>query len=315
MTGAEAQIVLSGVSKFYGEVLGVNKVHLTIPAGITSLVGPNGSGKTTLMNLITGLLRPSAGTISVYGLSADDPERFYPLIGYATQFDTFPRRIRGYDLVHGVISFHGYSAGETRDRTMAVLERVGMVDAASRRVAGYSKGMRQRIKLATAIAHDPRVLILDEPLNGLDPMARVEFIDLFQKLATEGHHVVVSSHILHEVDMISDQVVMMSQGYVVAEGQIQSVRSEIREHPSTILVRSDRPERLAERLFADGSVVEARIGEDSASIVVRTRDSEGFYRVLNRIVIEEDLSIEAVTPTDDDVHSVYKYLVGGGVTS
>jgi ABC-2 type transport system ATP-binding protein len=312
---ASPEIVLSGVSKFYGEVLGVNKVNLSLPTGITSLVGPNGSGKTTLMNLMAGLLRPSAGSVEIHGLSPDDPERFYPMIGYATQFDTFPRRIRGYDLVHGIISFHGYGSRETRDRTLAVLERVGLVEAARRRVAGYSKGMRQRIKLATAIAHDPHVLILDEPLNGLDPMARAEFIDLFQKLAAEGYHVVVSSHILHEVDMISDQVVMMSQGYVVAEGQIQSVRSEIREHPTTIQVRANRPERLAERLFADGSVVEARIGDDRGSVVVRTRDAELFYRALNRIVVAEELSVEAVTPTDDDVHSVYKYLVGGGAGS
>jgi ABC-2 type transport system ATP-binding protein len=315
MTPPGTAIVVAGVSKFYGEVLGVNKVNLTIPPGITSLVGPNGSGKTTLMNLMAGLLRPSAGTIRIHGLSPDDPERFYPLVGYATQFDTFPRRIRGYDLVYGLLSFHGLPAGETRDRTLGILERVGMTEAARRRVAGYSKGMRQRIKLATAIAHDPGVLILDEPLNGLDPMARVEFIDLFQKLAAEGRHVVVSSHILHEVDMISDQVVMMSHGYVVAEGQIQSVRSEIREHPATILVRSDRPARLAERLFSEQTVVEARISDDLAGVVVRTRDAEAFYRTLNRIVVEEDLAIEAVMPTDDDVHSVYKYLVGGGASS
>ena len=170
--------------------------------------------------------------------------------------------------------------------------------------------MRQRVKLATAIGHNPTVLILDEPLNGLDPMARAEFIKLFQDLAEEGRHVIVSSHILHEVDMISDQVIMMSHGYVVAEGQIQGVRSEIEEHPSTILVRCDRPALVAQRLFSHDHIVEARISDEDQGLVVRTRNTDAFYRVLNKIVIEEDLAVDGVIPTDEDVHAVYNYLIG-----
>jgi ABC-2 type transport system ATP-binding protein len=304
------EIGLSQLSRFYGEVLGVNRVNLTIPPGITSLVGPNGSGKSTLMNLIAGLLQPTAGGVHVHQVTIDDPERFYPLIGYCTQFDTFPKGISGFNLVNSLLALHGWSKSETRDRSWAVLEKVGLVDAAHRKVAGYSKGMRQRVKLATAIGHDPRVLILDEPLNGLDPMARAEFIRLFQDRAAEGNHVVVSSHILHEVDLISDQVIMMSHGYVVAEGQIQGVRSEIQEQPSTILVRCDKPALVAQRLFSHDHVVEARISDEEKGILVRTRNTELFYGILNRIVIEEDLVVEGVIPTDDDVNSVYNYLIG-----
>ncbi len=305
-----SDIVLTRLSRFYGEILGVNKVNLSMATGITSLVGPNGSGKTTLMNLIAGLLQPTAGSVRVHGFSPSEAESFYPLIGYCTQFDTFPKNVTGFNLVNSLLSLHGWSARDTHDRAWEALERVGIADAADRKVAGYSKGMRQRVKLATAIGHDPKVLILDEPLNGLDPMARAEFIDLFQRRASEGNHVIVSSHILHEVDTISDQVVMMSHGYVVAEGQIQAVRQEIAEHPSTILVRCDRPAMVAGKFFSCDHVVEARISDDAEGVLIRTRNTDDFYRVLNEIVVAENLAVQTVVPTDEDMHSVYNYLIG-----
>ncbi len=303
-------IVFSNISKFYGEVLGVNKINLTVQPGITSLVGPNGSDKTTLMNLMSGLLQPTQGWVEVHGLTPSSPEKFYRLIGYCTQFDNFPKGLSGFDLVSSLLGLHGHSAKETKDRTWNAIEQVGLVDDAHRRVAAYSKGMRQRIKLATAIAHRPAVLVLDEPLNGLDPMARAEFIALFQDLAAEGFHVIVSSHILHEVDMISDQVVMMSHGYVVAEGEIQGVRHEMDEHPISIMVRCDHPALVARKVFACDHVVEASISDDGKGVVVRTRNVDEFYLMLNRIVLEDELNVEGVTPTDEDVHSVYNYLVG-----
>src|SRR5437667_10295154 len=217
MLSADRLIIFENVSKFYGEVLGVNRVSLTIEPGITSLVGPNGAGKTTLMNLMTGLLWPTKGSVRVLGVVPSDAERFYRSIGYCSQFDSFPKGLSGYQLISSMMAIHGYGRDEAKARTWSVIEKVGMKDAAERRIAGYSKGMRQRIKLALAIAHDPTVLILDEPLNGLDPMARAEVIELFRKFADNGLHVVISSHILHEVDIISDSVIMMSNGYVVAE--------------------------------------------------------------------------------------------------
>ena len=164
-----------------------------------------------------------------------------------------------------------------------------MTEAASRPVAAYSKGMRQRIKLAQAMAHDPKVVILDEPLNGLDPLARAEAIALFQQWGEEGRHVIVSSHILHEVDRISDQVILLSQGYVVAEGQIQGVRSEVKEQPMQILVRCDRPGLLAARLFQQDHVVEAKLNTDGKGLLLRTKDADGFYLLLNRVILESGL--------------------------
>jgi ABC-2 type transport system ATP-binding protein len=311
MVSREQLIVLENISKFYGEVLGVNRVSLTIEPGITSLVGPNGAGKTTLLNLMTGLLKPTKGTIRVLGTEPSDPGMFYRKIGYCSQFDSFPKGVTGYQLISSMMSIHGYDRADAKARTLAVIEKVGMGDAADRRIAGYSKGMRQRIKLALAIAHDPKVLVLDEPLNGLDPMARAEVIELFRKFAEDGLHVVISSHILHEVDIISDSVIMMSSGYVVAEGDIQSVRNEMDDHPMHIFIRCDRPSLVAALIFQQDSVVEAKIHADGGGLLVASRNADNFYRLFNRIVLDHNISVEAVEPADENVHSVYEYLIGG----
>jgi ABC-2 type transport system ATP-binding protein len=308
-TGDE-RIVFDNVSKFYGEVLGVNRVDLSIPPGITSLVGPNGSGKTTLMNLMAGLLAPSRGAVRVLGLSADRPEELFRRIGYATQYDAFPAGLTGFQLIESLLRVHGYEARQAAGLATRALARVGMSEAAGRKVAAYSKGMRQRVKLAQAIAHQPRVIILDEPLNGLDPMARAELIALLRELAAAGLYVVVSSHILHEVDLISDQVVMLNSGYVVAEGDIVEVRDEMDDqHPAQVLVRCDRPALLAARAFEQGHVVEARLLPDHRGLLLRTRDAGSFYQMLNQVVVGERLRVDSVTPADADVEAVYRYLI------
>ncbi|HEX8774490.1 MAG TPA: ABC transporter ATP-binding protein [Pyrinomonadaceae bacterium] len=302
-------IVFDDVSKFYGEILGVNRVNLSIAPGITSLVGPNGSGKTTLMNLMTGLLRPTRGRISVLGIEPDRPEQLFRKVGYCSQFDSFPGGLTGRQFISSFLGVQGYTRGESEEMSAKALERVGLTDAANRKVAGYSKGMRQRIRLAQSIAHGPTVLILDEPLNGLDPMARAETINLFRQLASEGLHLVISSHILHEVDMMSDQVVLLNNGYVVAEGDIHGVRDEMDEHPIQILIRCDRPGVLAARVFEHNAVVEARLHTDAQGLFVKTRDADQFYLLLNRVVLENNLNVESVAPVDDDLNAVYQYLI------
>ena len=306
----EKTIVFENVSRFYGEVLGVNRVNLTVPPGVTSLVGPNGSGKTTLMNLMTGLLHPTEGQIRVLGVSPQDPGRLCRLVGYCTQFDAFPKGLTGYKFLYAFLRMHGMSHEECDQRAKSSLELVGLSEAANRLVGAYSKGMRQRVKLAQAIAHDPQVVILDEPLNGLDPMARAEAIALFRQWGEQGRHVIVSSHILHEVDRISDQVILLSQGYVVAEGAIQGVRSEVKDQPMQILVRCDRPAVLAARLFEEDHIVEARIQGDGRNLLLSTRDADSFYLLLNRVILDSGLQVESVAPADDDVNSVYQYLIG-----
>lgn len=310
MIPGNGKIVFDGVSKFYGEILGVNRVSFSLDPGITALVGPNGSGKTTLMNLMTGLIQPTHGTVLVRGLSPNQPEKFFKQVGYCTQFDSFPRGVKGYEFVYWPLRLGGFPHPQANELAQEALTRVGMQDAANRRVAGYSKGMRQRIRLAQAIAHHPSVLILDEPMNGLDPMARAEMLALFRALADGGLHLIISSHILEDVDRISDRVILMSSGFIVAEGQIQTVRNEVQDQPIQILVRCSNPKRLAAEAFSVDHVVEATIQSDGGGVLVRTTDADEFFLLLNRAVISGLIEIEAVAPADEDVNSIYQYLIG-----
>lgn len=302
-------IVFTDLSKFYGEILGVNRVTLTVPPGITALVGPNGSGKTTLFNLATGLLRPTHGTVRVMGVSPDDPVALFQLVGYCTSVDSFPRGATGLEFVASYLTLHGLSKAAAKEKAAFSLARVGLTEAQDRRVAGYSKGMRQRARLAQSLAHDPKVLLLDEPLNGLDPMARAEAMELFRNVAATGAIVVISSHILHEVDQLADRVVLLKGGYVVAAGDVHGVRDEAEDRPIQILVRCDRPSFVASRLFAEDHTIEVTIHDDRRGFVARTRDADRLYQLLSRCVIEEGLQLERVGSGDDDVQAVYRYLI------
>ncbi len=310
MTSMSDRIVFDDVSKFYGEVLGVNRVSLSIPPGVTTLVGPNGSGKTTLMNLMTGLVQPSSGQVSVLGLTPGDATSFFREVGYCAQFDSFPRGLTGWDFLMDSLLLHGMSKVDASRLAREAIDRVRLADAASRRIAGYSKGMRQKIRLAQAIAHHPRVLVLDEPLNGLDPMARAESLALFEELSRQGMHLVISSHILDEVDRISDRVVLITGGYLVAEGNIHQVREEVRDKPMQVLIRCDHPELLASRMFSLNHCVEARLHADGKGVFLRTGNIDEFYRLLNSIAIEGLVKIDAVAPADDDTRAIYQYLIG-----
>lgn len=310
MTPMNDRIVFEDVSKFYGEVLGVNRVSLSIPPGVTTLVGPNGSGKTTLMNLMTGLVQPSSGQVSIMGLAPGDADRFFRQVGYCAQFDSFPRSLTGWEFLLDSLMLHGMSEADAFRLAGEALQRVRLRDAGWRRIESYSKGMRQKIRLAQAIAHHPRVLVLDEPLNGLDPIARAESLALFQELSRQGMHLVISSHILDEVDRVSDRVILITGGYIVAEGTISQVRRDVRDKPMQVLIRCDKPELLASRMFSVNHCAEARLHADGKGVFLRTRDIDEFYRLLNQIAVEGLVKIETVAPADDDAHAIYQYLIG-----
>ena len=305
-------VVFEEVSKFYGDVLGVNRVTLNIPPGITSLVGPNGSGKTTLMNLMTGLIFPDHGRILMRGISPRDPESLMRITGYASQYDTAPRWATGFTFITTGLRLFGYGRAEAEEKAWKALERLGLTEAANRKVAGYSKGMRQRVRLAQAIAHDPELLVLDEPLNGLDPLVRAETIGLFRAWAAEGKHVILSSHVLQEVDLISDQVVLIANGMIMAEGKIRDVRDEIEEHPSQYFVHCRNASAVAALLFGEDHITEIRLHDDRMGLLVMTRDRERFARTLGRIALDGH-PIDGVVPADENVDALYQYPDRRGV--
>ncbi len=304
-------VVFNEVSKFYGEVLGVNRVTLQIPPGITSLVGPNGSGKTTLMNLMAGLIHPDSGEISMRGISPRDPEHLMRITGYATQYDSAPRWATGLSFICTNLQLFGYNRVEAEEKAWKALERLSLTDAANRKMAGYSKGMRQRVRLAQAIAHEPDLLVLDEPLNGLDPLVRADTTALFREWAAIGRHVILSSHVLQEVDVISDQVILIANGMIIAEGKIRDVREEIHEHPCQYILRCNNASKVAALLFNEDHVTEIRLNEDRLGLLVMTKDSEQLSRCIGRIAVN-GIKIDSVIPADENVDALYEYLIGEG---
>jgi ABC-2 type transport system ATP-binding protein len=260
---------------------------------------------------MTGLIQPTRGRMRVLGVSPSNPRELFRKVGYCGQFDSFPKGMTGYEFIKSFLAVHGLPPKEAEEKTWRAIERVDLIDAAHRKVAAYSKGMRQRIRLAQSIAHEPVVMILDEPLNGLDPMARAETIRLFRQLAQGGRLLIVSSHILHEVDKMSDRVVLINNGYILAEGGVLGVREEkLEEHPMQIMIRCDRPQEFAARVFASDSVVEATLHQDRQGLFIKTRNADAFYQLLNRVVVENGINIESISPVDDDLNAVYHYLIG-----
>ncbi len=310
MTASE-RIRFDGVSRFFGEVLAVNRISLDVGPGFTALVGPNGSGKSTLMNLLTGLLRPTRGTISVLGVSPEDPETLHDLVGFCPQWDAFPRGMTGYSALEWTLGLHGVPRREAVTRIGEALEQVGLADAATKRVALYSKGMRQRLKLARALLHDPRVLVLDEPLNGLDPVGRHSMLRMLQERAAAGRHVIVSSHVLHELDEASDRVVMMHAGSVVAEGRIRDVRDEIRAEPHRYLIRTEKANAVASAIIASPATAEIRILDDGAGLLVSTWDRDQLLTSLPALFTELEVAPAAIRAADENVAALYGYLIGG----
>lgn len=305
---ANKKIVLNDVSKFFGDILGVNHISLEIDPGIVGLVGPNGAGKSTLMNLITGLIHPTRGSVEIRGLPATSTEAFYRQLGYCSQYDSFPAGVNGYNFIFNTLQIHGYNKTLAKTLTEQVLEQVNLTSAAHKSVEAYSKGMRQRIKLAQAICHQPDVLVLDEPLNGLDPMARAQVIALFREYADAGKIVLISSQILHEVDLISDRVVLLNSGYLVAEGDLTKIQSETGE-PMKIFIRSVDAAKIAAKVFDLDHVVEAQLHYDSGGLFIRSSDADAFFLAFNRKVTEEGWAIESMGPADETVEAVYQHLI------
>jgi ABC-2 type transport system ATP-binding protein len=305
---AEPLLLFEMVSKWYGAVIGVNQVTLELRSGITGLVGANGAGKSTLMRLATGHLRPDIGSVRVCGQAAWSAAAKRH-IGYCPDTDAFYEEMSGRQFVETMARLCGYTRHEARRRTEAALERVGMTGRAERRLRGYSKGMRQRIKLAQALIHDPELLILDEPLSGIDPIGRQESVALFRELAAQGKCLLVSSHELEELEKLTDHVAIMARGRIAAVGTVQQIRELLDNHPLSVRIVCDQRRELSAGLLQLSDVVGIDLDEDGA-LVVRARNPRQFFRDFARLVLEEGFQIEQLDTLDDSTHAVLGYLLG-----
>ena len=298
-----------GVSKWYGNVIGVNKMTLAIPSGVTGLLGPNGAGKSTFLQLATGQLRPSQGAVRVLGHRAWNNPPLNRFIGLCPEQDAFYEWMTGRAFIDFAARLAGLSALQAREATARVLDEVGMTEHADRALGGYSKGMRQRTKIAQALVHDPLVLFLDEPLSGTDPVARRDLIGLIRRFGAAGRSVIVSSHVLHEVEAVTPRVVLINRGRLVAEGHVREIRALIDKHPHRIVLKAENDRALAAKLVAFEDVVGVELARPGGGILVETRSPDAFYDRLASIALESGTAIERVESDDDNLDAVFRYLV------
>jgi ABC-2 type transport system ATP-binding protein len=301
-------IEFDAVSKWYGNVIGINHVSLHIGSGVTGLLGPNGAGKSTLLQLATGQLRPSQGTVRVLGHRVWNHPALNRHLGLCPEQDAFYEWMTGMEFLHYCARLSGLGRAAARSASERALELVKMTHAMHRAIRGYSKGMRQRTKVAQALLHEPRVLFLDEPLTGTDPVARRDLMDIILRLGQEGKSIVVSSHILHEVQAVTPQIVLLNRGRLVAEGHIREIRDLIDKHPHRIMLISDDYQRLAARLSAFEDVVGMRIQHKERSLLVETLSPDAFYNRLPELS-RDGAAIREVYSEDDNLEAVFKYLV------
>jgi ABC-2 type transport system ATP-binding protein len=296
------------LSKWYGQVIGLNDVSVSVPPGITGLLGPNGAGKSTFMKLITGQLKPSKGTVTILGEPIWNNPALYARIGFCPEQDAFYDRMTGLEWVTALVRLNGVS--ETQAATMAgrALEQVELTDAAHKKIGAYSKGMRQRVKMAQALVHDPELLILDEPLSGMDPIARRKSIRLIKEWGRAGKSIIVSSHILHEIESMTSNILLINNGRILAEGNVHQIRDLIDTHPHTVFVRAEQPRAFARHCLAYDDVLSLRF--ESGAVVVQTGKPDAFYARMTSLAATDEVGlIHEVTSPDDNLQAVFQYLV------
>jgi ABC-2 type transport system ATP-binding protein len=303
-------VVADKCSKWYGHVLGVSDVSWTLRGGIIGLLGPNGAGKSTLIKMMAGLLRPSRGTLTVYGANPFQDVEVRARIGYAPEHEKTWDELTALELVTAMAQLSGVPAHKSRHAADAALAQMGMSYAKDRRVKGFSKGMRQRTKLATAIAHDPDFLLLDEPLTGVDPKARIEIVEQIRRLGELGKTIVISSHVLYEIEALTTEIVVVYRGQVLAEGNVYEIRKLIDRHPHRIRVECDKPRAIASALAGEDHV--ARIVFERGAVLVETRDPDRCYEQIGETVLAQQVAVSTLSSPDNNLGAVFEYLTGDG---
>lgn len=298
------------LSKWYGNVLGLSDVTLEVNPGITGLLGPNGAGKSTFMKLVTGQLKPSLGRVYIGGESVRNNTRLFSRIGFCPEYDAFYEGVTGWQFLSTMVRLFGFGPAEVKDRTERALTLVDLMADKDRPVRAYSRGMRQRLKVAQALAHDPEVIILDEPLNGLDPLGKRKIIRLIREYKGEGRTIVVSSHVLPEIEAMTKEIILIHQGKILATGDVHTVRDLIDAHPHRVSLSCDRPRDLARLLLGEDDVLSVDFGAGPGSVVVETNNRDKFFGRLPALLLSHNIRIDEITSPDDNLQAVFDYLVG-----
>jgi len=298
------------LSKWYGNVLGLSDVSLRVNSGITGLLGPNGAGKSTFLKLITGQLKPSIGRVLIDGQNVRNNTGLFGRIGFCPEYDSFYEGVSGRQFLSALLRLCGFDAAETDRRADKALDLVELQADQHRPVRSYSRGMRQRLKIAQAVAHDPEIIILDEPLNGLDPLGKRKIIRLIREYRSEGRTIIVSSHVLPEIEALTREIILIHQGKILATGDIHTVRDLIDTHPHVVSIACDRPRDLAARFLGEADVLSVNFGAAPRTVVVETSNRDRFFGRLPELLIETGIAVEEITSPDDNLQAVFDYLVG-----
>jgi ABC-2 type transport system ATP-binding protein len=304
--GRDASIIVDHVSKWYGDIVAVSDVTFGVAPGVTALLGPNGAGKSTILKMLSGLINCSSGSITIGGQPARGKPMAYKRLGLVPEQETIYPFLSGREFVRMNAILQKVS--DVDKATSRAISVVQMEEPASRKVGGYSKGMRQRIKVAAAIVHDPSVVLMDEPLNGTDPVQRAGLIALIQSLGESGKTVIVSSHILTEVERFAENILVIVNGKLAAAGDFRAIREKIDTHDHAVSIRADQNRRLAAALMGDPATRSIRL-ESEDRIIAETNDVRAFYRALPFIAKNQGIRLFEVQPADESLSSVFSYLV------
>jgi len=298
------------LSKWYGNVLGLSDVTLQIEPGITGILGPNGAGKSTFLKLITGQIKPNIGTVRIKGQNIRNNYRLFSIIGFCPEQDFFYEEMTGWQFVTSLLKLHHFSESEVETRAQKALEIVELVEDKDRVIRSYSRGMRQRLKFAQAIAHDPEIIVLDEPLSGLDPLGRRKIIHLIKSYKGEGRTIIVSSHVLPEIEAMTKRIILIHQGKIFAQGDIHYIRDLIDTHPHIISIKCSNARQLASKFIQQDYVLKVHFSSSNDSLLIETNNRDKLFSLLPSLFIENKIDVDEITSPDDNLQAVFDYLVG-----
>lgn len=303
-------VMLDHVSKWYGEVIGINDISLAIEGGVTGILGSNGAGKSTLFKILMGRLKPSQGTVRLFGIDPWKSTTPYRRIGYVSESEKMYDWMTSLDFISTLARLHGMSREEAVDRSKHVLNFVGLGDVHHKEIGKYSKGMRQRVKIAHALVHNPDLIILDEPLHGCDPIARTSIMNVIRELGKQGKTVLVSSHILEEIERITEQIVILHNGKLLAIGNLHAIRDLLDQHPHRILINCENPRDLAGLFISSEPIYGVRF-PDEGQLEIHTNNLSAAHDVLPSIIVKSNQKITSIENPDDNLNSLIGYLIGG----
>jgi ABC-2 type transport system ATP-binding protein len=305
-----AVVETQGLSKWYGNVLGLSDVSLQIEPGITGFLGPNGAGKSTFLKLLTGQIKPNIGTVTINGQDVWNNYPLFSSIGFCPEQDNFYEELTGWQFIISLLKLHHFSSSAQEEKAHKALEIVELVADKDRVIRSYSRGMRQRLKFAQSIAHEPDIIILDEPLNGLDPLGRRRIIRLIKQYKDQGKTIIVSSHVLPEIEAMTKKIVLIHQGKIFAEGDIHYIRDLIDTHPHIISIKCSHPRLLASVLIRENYVLKVHFDPTQDSLLIETNNRDRLFSLLPSLMIEKEIRVDEITSPDDNLQAVFDYLIG-----